>query len=93
MRRASGATCEVQPTNEIKSNKTPEQQAEEDDNQSESKPTRPSRPNWGQQEEEEVVNELKAGTPSGSVMIINPSIQYEKNNDSDTYLQFVYDPN
>lgn len=72
---------------------TPEQQAEEDNDQSESKPTRPSRPSGGQQEEEEVVNELKAGTPSGSGMIINPSIQYEKNNDSDTYLQFVYDPN
>ena len=75
------------------SEEKPEQQAEEDNNQSESKPTRPSRPNWGEQEEEEAVNELKAGTPSGSGIIINPSIQSEKNNDSDTYLQFVYDPN
>ena len=46
------------------------------------------RPSW--QEPEETIT---AGTPSGSGLIINPSIQYSKNNDSDTYKQFVYNPN
>lgn len=46
------------------------------------------RPSW--QEPEKTIT---AGTPSGSGVIINPSIPYENNSDSDTYKQFVYDPN
>ena len=47
----------------------------------------------GREEEETQDSGLKAGTPSGSGIIINPTIQYSKNSDSDTYKQFVYNPN
>ena len=64
-------------------------------------PTTPEQNEGGQQggrpdREEETVTQssgLKAGTPSGSGIIINPTIQYSKNSDSDTYKQFVYNPN
>ena len=37
-------------------------------------------------------NQFKPGTPGGSGIIINPSIQSSKNNDSTTYQKFVYSP-
>ena len=36
--------------------------------------------------------ESKVVAASGSGVIINPTIQYSNNSDSDTYLQFVYNP-
>ena len=67
----------------------PEQNEGGEQNNQES--TRPGRPN--REETEEETSGLKAGTPSGSGVIINPSISYERYNDSDTYKQFVYNPN
>ena len=67
----------------------PEQNEGGEQNNQES--TRPGRPN--REETEEETSGLKAGTPSGNGIIINPSIAYERYSDSDTYKQFVYDPN
>lgn len=36
---------------------------------------------------------LTSGTPKGSGIIINPTIQYSKNSDSTTYKLFLFDPN
>ena len=67
-----------------------EQQPEQNED-GEQENTRPGRPN--REETEEETSGLKAGTPSGNGIIINPSIAYERYSDSDTYKQFVYDPN
>lgn len=67
-----------------------EQQPEQNED-GEQENTRPGRPN--REETEQETSGLKKGTPSGNGIIINPSIAYERYSDSDTYKQFVYDPN
>ena len=67
----------------------PENSENEEENNSESGGNKPS----GQKPDREQNSGLTQEIPSGSGIIINPTIQSSRNNDSDTYLQFVYNPN
>jgi hypothetical protein len=76
-----------------------EDDAEQTPTVPEQQPTEPGgsqqggRPSWGGRDEEEESESLKSGVASGSGVIINPIVQYQRNSDSDTYKQFIYNPN
>ena len=76
-----------------------EDDAEQTPTVPEQQPTEPGgsqqggRPSWGGRDEEEEAESLKSGVASGSGVIINPIVEYPRNSNSDTYKQFIYNPN